>query len=44
MSGFNFYIANHGSYHRGNIGTMLRQMGHTSVLQDYVLYLYNEPE
>lgn len=42
ISGAIFHIVNHGSYHRGNIGTMLRQMDHTSVLQDYVAYLYNE--
>lgn len=36
------HIVAHGSYHRGNIATMLRQMGHTSVMQDYLLYLYNK--
>jgi uncharacterized damage-inducible protein DinB len=35
------HIVTHGSYHRGNIATMLRQMGHTSVMQDYGLYLYS---
>ncbi|CDQ39170.1 MULTISPECIES: DinB family protein [Virgibacillus] len=34
------HVVTHGSYHRGNIATMLRQMGHTSVMQDYGLYLY----
>ncbi|MEK3889899.1 DinB family protein [Bacillus sp. FSL K6-3431] len=34
------HIVTHGSYHRGNIATMLRQMGQTSVMQDYGLYLY----
>ena len=34
------HIVTHGSYHRGNIATMLRQMGHTSVMQDFGLYLY----
>ena len=34
------HIVTHGSYHRGNIATMLRQMGHTSVMQDLGLYLY----
>ena len=34
------HVATHGAYHRGNIATMLRQMGHTSVMQDYGLYLY----
>ncbi|MFC7394612.1 DinB family protein [Scopulibacillus cellulosilyticus] len=33
------HVVTHGSYHRGNIATMLRQMGHTSVMQDYGLYL-----
>ncbi|MEH7352587.1 DinB family protein [Neobacillus drentensis] len=34
------HIVTHGSYHRGNIATMLRHMGHTSVMQDFGLYLY----
>ncbi|NRD77757.1 damage-inducible protein DinB [Bacillus sp. BRMEA1] len=34
------HVVTHGSYHRGNIATMLRQLGHTSVMQDYGLYLY----
>jgi uncharacterized damage-inducible protein DinB len=34
------HVCTHGSYHRGNIATMLRQMGHTSVMQDYGLFLY----
>ncbi|WP_062231899.1 DinB family protein [Fictibacillus sp. FJAT-27399] len=36
------HVVTHGSYHRGNIATMLRQMGHTSVMQDYGLYLYSK--
>ncbi|MED3790315.1 DinB family protein [Peribacillus frigoritolerans] len=36
------HVVTHGSYHRGNIATMLRQMGHTSVMQDFVLYLYTK--
>ncbi|MEH7531611.1 DinB family protein, partial [Priestia megaterium] len=31
---------NHGTYHRGNITAMLRQLGHPGVMTDYVLYLY----
>jgi uncharacterized damage-inducible protein DinB len=34
------HVVTHGSYHRGNIATMLRQVGHTSVMQDFGLYLY----
>ncbi|MFP5110712.1 DinB family protein [Neobacillus sp. C211] len=34
------HVVTHGSYHRGNIATMLRQLGHTSVMQDFGLYLY----
>lgn len=34
------HVVTHGSYHRGNIATMLRQMGYTSVMQDFGLYLY----
>lgn len=36
------HVVTHGSYHRGNIATMLRQMGHTSVMQDFGLYLYTK--
>lgn len=36
------HVVNHGSYHRGNIGTMLRQLGHTSVMTDYIVYLYSD--
>ena len=37
------HLVNHGTYHRGNISTMLRQLGHSSVMTDYVLFLYQEP-
>ncbi|EEK78191.1 damage-inducible protein DinB [Bacillus cereus] len=36
------HVVTHGSYHRGNIATMLRQMGQTSVMQDFGLYLYSK--
>lgn len=36
------HVVTHGSYHRGNIATMLRQMGHPSVMQDFGLYLYTK--
>ncbi|MCM3170054.1 DinB family protein [Peribacillus frigoritolerans] len=36
------HVVTHGTYHRGNIATMLRQMGHTSVMQDFGLYLYTK--
>ncbi|KOR78340.1 damage-inducible protein DinB [Bacillus sp. FJAT-21352] len=36
------HVVTHGSYHRGNIATMLRQMGHTSIMQDFGLYLYTK--
>ncbi|MFE5317737.1 DinB family protein [Paenibacillus sp. NPDC056579] len=32
-------VVNHGTYHRGNIATMLRQLGHKSVSSDYAFYL-----
>lgn len=35
-----FHVANHGTYHRGNITTMLRQQGHTSTMNDLALYWY----
>ncbi|WP_029191672.1 DinB family protein [Paenibacillus elgii] len=34
---------NHGTYHRGNISTMLRQLGHASTMNDYSLFWYQQP-
>ncbi|WP_082232938.1 DinB family protein [Halobacillus massiliensis] len=34
------HVVNHGTYHRGNMTAMLRQMGHVSVGTDYGLYLF----
>jgi uncharacterized damage-inducible protein DinB len=34
------HVVTHGSYHRGNIATMLRQMGYTSVMQDFGLFQF----
>ena len=34
------HVVNHGTYHRGNITAMLRQMGHKGVPTDYIFYLY----
>lgn len=36
------HLVNHGTYHRGNVSTMLRQMGHASVMQDYALFWYQQ--
>lgn len=33
------HIVNHGTYHRGNITAMLRQLGQTGVSNDYIVYL-----
>jgi|GEM_PF-512192 len=33
------HVVNHGTYHRGNIAAMLRQLGHPGVPTDYVFYL-----
>jgi uncharacterized damage-inducible protein DinB len=35
-----FHVTNHGTYHRGNITTMLRQQGYTSTMNDLSLYWY----
>ena len=35
-----FHVANHGTYHRGNITTMLRQLGYASIMNDFCLYWY----
>ncbi|TCP29987.1 putative damage-inducible protein DinB [Scopulibacillus darangshiensis] len=36
------HVVNHGTYHRGNITAMLRQLGHKGVPTDYVFYLYEQ--
>ncbi len=33
------HIANHGTYHRGQVATLLRQLGKTPASTDYLLYL-----
>jgi uncharacterized damage-inducible protein DinB len=34
------HVVNHGTYHRGNITAMLRQLGYPGIPTDYVFYLY----
>lgn len=36
------HVCHHGTYHRGNITAMLRQMGHPGVPTDYVLFLLEQ--
>ncbi|MCH6268019.1 DinB family protein [Neobacillus citreus] len=36
------HVVNHGTYHRGNITAVLRQLGHKGVPTDYVYYLYEK--
>lgn len=36
-------VVNHGTYHRGNISTMLRQLGYASTMNDYALFWYQQP-
>ncbi|MEY9869279.1 putative damage-inducible protein DinB [Peribacillus sp. B2I2] len=38
------HVVNHGTYHRGNITAMLRQMGYASISTDYGLYLFLKGE
>ncbi|MDE3840120.1 damage-inducible protein DinB [Bacillus methanolicus] len=33
------HIVNHGTYHRGNITAMLRQLGERGISTDYIIYL-----
>ncbi|HZG16434.1 MAG TPA: DinB family protein [Candidatus Bathyarchaeia archaeon] len=35
------HVVNHGTYHRGNLASILRQLGHTGVPTDYIYYLYD---
>lgn len=37
------HVVNHGTYHRGNLSTMLRQLGHASAMHDYALFWYQKP-
>jgi uncharacterized damage-inducible protein DinB len=34
------HVANHGTYHRGNVTAMLHQLEYASVMTDYGMYLY----
>jgi uncharacterized damage-inducible protein DinB len=34
-----FHVANHGTYHRGQVATLLRQLGKTPVSTDFTRYL-----
>lgn len=34
------HVVNHGTYHRGNISAMLRQLGHPGASHDYIYYLF----
>ncbi|PAF20662.1 damage-inducible protein DinB [Terribacillus saccharophilus] len=36
------HVVNHGTYHRGNVSAMLRQLGHASTMNDYSLFWYQE--
>ncbi|GIP22111.1 DinB family protein [Paenibacillus sp. J22TS3] len=35
-------VVNHGTYHRGNISTMLRYLGYKGVLTDYIAFIYEK--
>src|SRR5262245_42519433 len=34
-----FHVANHGTYHRGQVATLLRQLGRTPISTDFTRYL-----
>jgi uncharacterized damage-inducible protein DinB len=36
-----YHIVNHGTYHRGNISAMIRQLGYQGTSTDYIYYLRN---
>lgn len=36
------HVVNHGTYHRGNIAAMLRQLGSSSTMTDYAFFWYQE--
>ncbi|MFY4774065.1 DinB family protein [Metabacillus sp. RGM 3146] len=33
------HLCNHGTYHRGNTATMIRQLGYKGISSDYIFYL-----
>jgi uncharacterized damage-inducible protein DinB len=33
------HLANHGTYHRGQVATLLRQLGHTAASTDYLRFI-----
>ncbi|WP_232242473.1 DinB family protein [Paenibacillus sp. GSMTC-2017] len=41
-SEFIVQVVNHGTYHRGNLSAMLRQLGHSSVMTEYGLFMYQD--
>ncbi|GMK37553.1 protein DinB [Paenibacillus sp. CCS19] len=44
LSEIMLHVINHGTYHRGNITTMLRQLGHASTMTDMALFWYMQPK
>lgn len=38
------HVVNHGTYHRGNITAILRQLGYPGPSTDYIYYLYEKQE
>ncbi|MED4585885.1 DinB family protein [Brevibacillus choshinensis] len=38
------HVVNHGTYHRGNISAMLRQLGHAGASHDYIYFLFEESQ
>jgi uncharacterized damage-inducible protein DinB len=36
------HVVNHGTYHRGNITAMLRQLGSKGISTDFIFYLYEQ--
>jgi uncharacterized damage-inducible protein DinB len=39
LGGALFHVANHGTYHRGQVATLLRQLGRTAASTDYTRWL-----
>jgi uncharacterized damage-inducible protein DinB len=36
------HLSNHGTYHRGNIATMIRQLGYEGTSTDYIYYIRSQ--
>ncbi|MGG4091637.1 DinB family protein [Paenibacillus lautus] len=44
LSEIMLHVVNHGTYHRGNIAAMMRQLGSSSAMTDYAFFWYQSEQ